>query len=231
MRAIILAGGNGSRLKKYNFQNTGVPKPMLKIGDQPLLEITVRRLRKHGFKRITIMTHYMADIIETHFNKLGLPEVEFARSKEGLGTASPIALISDLKETFLVVNGDLLTDIDYSSLFKFHQQSGNVMTLATYFDPAEDRGGLIVKDGLVKRYVENEALQDMSTSIWVCEPGVLENIPKNKPFNLDDLINKVAEKEKVSAFKSLNLNLIDIGYDDRYERACLKFEKNKHLFT
>ncbi|MDQ6804104.1 MAG: sugar phosphate nucleotidyltransferase, partial [Actinomycetota bacterium] len=129
-RAIILAGGVGARLRPYT---TVLPKPLMPIGDRPVLDIIVRQLHRSRFARITVATGYLAELIEAFFrdgSAYGIP-IDYFRETEPLGTVGALALIEGLDEDFIVMNGDVLTDIDYQALLARHRESGAVGTIAT----------------------------------------------------------------------------------------------------
>ncbi len=128
---MILAGGEGTRLRPYT---TVLPKPLMPIGDRPVLDIVVRQLKAHGFERITIATGYLAELIEAFFrdgSSYGIP-IDYFREHEPLGTVGALALIDGLADDdLLVMNGDVLTDIDYGALLERHRGSDAAATIAT----------------------------------------------------------------------------------------------------
>src|SRR3954454_5022503 len=130
-RAVILAGGLGTRLRPYT---TVLPKPLMPVGDRPVLDIVVRQLRRDGFDRITIATGYLAELIEAIFRdgeRYGIP-IDYFREEEPLGTVGALALLDGLDDDFLVINGDVLTDISYGNLLEHHRSSAAVATIATH---------------------------------------------------------------------------------------------------
>ena len=130
-RAVILAGGEGTRLRPYT---TVLPKPLMPIGDRPVLDIVMRQLKAHGFERVTIATGYLAELIEAFFRdgqEYGIA-IDYYREHEPLGTVGALALIEDLaEEDVLVMNGDVLTDIDYGALLERHRAGDAAATIAT----------------------------------------------------------------------------------------------------
>lgn len=129
-RAVILAGGQGMRLRPYTAV---IPKPLMPVGDRPVLDIVVRQLKHAGFERITIATGYLAELIEAFFGdgaNYGI-SIDYFRETEPLGTVGSLALIDGLDEDFLVMNGDTLTDTNYSALLERHTRSGAAATIAT----------------------------------------------------------------------------------------------------
>ena len=120
MQAVILAGGKGTRLLPYT---TVLPKPLLPIGDMPILEIIIRQLKKYGINDVIISVGYLAGLIETFFgdgNKLGV-DITYSMENEPLGTAGPLSLIDNFNETFLLMNGDVLTSLNYNKFIDYHR--------------------------------------------------------------------------------------------------------------
>ena len=131
MQAIILAGGKGRRLLPYT---TVLPKPLMPIGDYPIIEVILRQLKHAGFNRISISTGYLHELIHAYLDSnktLGL-KIEYSHEETPLGTIGPLRLIDNLEDTFLVMNGDILTDLDYRKLVESHKKRGAIATVATY---------------------------------------------------------------------------------------------------
>ena len=133
MQAIILAGGKGTRLKPYT---TVFPKPMLPVGDLPIIEIIIKQLVYHGFKDIIISLGYLGHLLEIYFKdekkiQKGA-KIRFVTELKPLGTAGPISLVKNLEDDFLVINGDILTTMNYTDFFKNHKEKKGVMTIAMY---------------------------------------------------------------------------------------------------
>ena len=131
MRAVILAGGKGMRLKPYTVT---MPKPLVPVGEEPILKILLQNLRRQGVREATVCVNHMADLIEAYFgdgSKLGI-SVKYSHELQPLGTAAPIKLIKNLPDDFLVMNGDLLTDLSFQQLFQEHKNNDAIMTIATH---------------------------------------------------------------------------------------------------
>ena len=129
-RVIIMAGGEGARLRPYTAV---LPKPLMPIGDRPVLDIVIRQLRAAGFGRVTIATGYLAELIEAFFRdgeSYGVP-IDYFRERKPLGTVGALALLDGLDAPFLVMNGDVLTDMDYTAMFEHHIASGAAATIAS----------------------------------------------------------------------------------------------------
>lgn len=131
MRAVILAGGRGTRLAPYT---TILPKPLMPIGDKPILDIVIRQLRHYGFTDITLAVGYLAELLMAYFgngDRFGV-NIQYSREEQPLGTAGPIALVDGLVEPFLVMNGDVLTTLNFRELMAYHRSSDAIATIATY---------------------------------------------------------------------------------------------------
>jgi NDP-sugar pyrophosphorylase family protein len=129
MQAVILAGGKGRRLRPYT---TVLPKPLMPLGDMPIIEVVLRQLAASGFDQVTVAVGYLAELLMAYCgdgSKFGL-ELRYSREEEPLGTAGPLALIDGLDDTFLVMNGDVLTSLDLRGLVQQHRASGAAATTA-----------------------------------------------------------------------------------------------------
>jgi len=129
-RAVILAGGRGARLAPYT---SVLPKPLMPIGERAILEIVVEQLEAHGVKDITFCVGYLSHLIRTVFDNRanGHVNIRYVHERELLGTAGPLRLVDGLEETFIVMNGDVLTTLDYRNLVRHHRETGNAITIAT----------------------------------------------------------------------------------------------------
>ncbi len=231
MRAVILAGGKGTRLSPYT---TIFPKPLMPIGDMPILEIVIRQLAKHGIQDITLAVGYLAELIMAYCGdgeKFGV-KLNYSREEHPLGTAGPITLIPNLEETFLVMNGDLLTTIDYSAMWKYHRERGAIATLASYSREVKiDLGVVQSEDGWVKNYIEKPTYQyAVSTGIYIFEPAVLKYVARDVRFDLPDLVLRLMRAdEKVNVY-NFNGYWLDIGRHDDYDSAVQEFAANRKEF-
>ena len=127
-RAIILAGGKGTRLKPYSI---ALPKPLVPVGETPILEIIIKQLISYGFDHITLAVNHMADIIEAFFGdgaKWNI-KIDYSLEETPLSTMGPLTLIDNLPDNFLIMNGDILTDLDFNRLYKNHVDNGNTFTI------------------------------------------------------------------------------------------------------
>lgn len=229
MRAIILAGGKGTRLLPYT---TVIPKPLMPVGDRPILELIIRQLKHYGFSRVTMAVGHLSELIEAYFgngNKHGI-KIDYSREDEPLGTIGSLSLIDNLESTFLVMNGDVLTDLDYLKLVEFHQKNHAAGTIATYNKEVKVDLGVLEMDGdfRLKQYVEKPTLKyDVSMGIYMFEPEILEFIEPNKYLDFPDLVlTLIKANKKVMAFP-FDGYWLDIGRHDDYVRAQEEYETLK----
>jgi NDP-sugar pyrophosphorylase family protein len=232
MKAIILAGGKGTRLHPYT---TLFPKPLLPIGNVPILEIIIKQLKKAGFSDITLAVSYLAELIHAYFGKgekLGI-KLNYSREDKPLGTAAPLTLIESLKDTFLVMNGDVLTTLNFRDLVEFHQKHKPIVTIATALKTINIDFGIVKanEENEVITYVEKPEMKYLvSMGIYIFEPTILKYIKKGKYLDIPDLINKLLKnRERVKNYVSDDYWL-DIGRKEDYEKAVNYYNKNKNIF-
>ena len=168
MQAIILAGGKGTRLKPFT---NNIPKPLVSLGDQPILEIVLKQLKSFGIDNITIAVNHLAKLIQAFFDdgsSLGI-NITYSEEDQILGTAGPIRIVHDLEDNFIVMNGDILTNLKYNDLFLSHIKNKNLATIATFKKKFYiDLGVLIIEDGRFCDYIEKPTyLYDVSMGVYV----------------------------------------------------------------
>jgi NDP-sugar pyrophosphorylase family protein len=231
MRAVILAGGKGTRLAPYT---TIFPKPLMPIDDMPILEIVIRQLAHHGIKDITLAVGHLAELLMAYFGdgtKFGV-NIDYSREDEPLGTAGPISLISDLNETFLVMNGDLLATLDYSAMWKYHKERCAMATLASHRrDIKIDLGVIESEDGWIKDYIEKPTYHYLvSTGIYIFEPEILQYIKKGGHLDLPELVLRLLRQgQKVNVYH-FDGYWLDIGRHDDYDTAIQEFMIHRSEF-
>jgi len=232
MQAIILAGGKGRRLMPYT---TVLPKPLMPIGDYPIIEVILRQLKHSGFGRAIICTGYLHELIHAYLdsNRTHCPDILYTHEETPLGTIGPIRLIQNLDDAFLVMNGDILTDINYNDLIESHWKSGAVATVATYKRDVHIDFGVLDKDEECKIIAFREKPTyyfDVSMGIYVFSKRILDYIPFNTPFGFDQLMYALIDKkEGVNSYLHKGYWL-DIGRPDDYERSIDEFERCKDRF-
>ena len=228
-RAIILAGGKGTRLKPYTIS---LPKPLVPVGDMPILEIIIRQLTKNGFDHITITVNHMADIIRAFCgdgSKWGT-KIDYSLEDKPLSTMGPLKLINDLPENFLVMNGDVLTDLDLEVFYNEHIKEQNIFTISAYSrDQKVDYGVLEVgNDHKLDNFVEKPTTRYIvSTGVYMANKKILDYIPENQLYGFDHLMLDLIKFQHPATVKVHSGYWLDIGRPDDYEKACTDFEGNK----
>jgi NDP-sugar pyrophosphorylase family protein len=234
-RAVILAGGLGTRLRPYT---TVLPKPLMPVGDRPILDIVIRQLARARFDRITIATGYLAELIEAFFgngSRYGVA-IDYFREDQPLGTVGALSLIDGLDQDFLVMNGDILTDIDYAALLERHRSGGQSATIAAHqreiqvslgvmrFDQADD-------PTVVTGYIEKPTYAYVaSMGVYCFAPSVRDHIPPGQRLDFPDLVLRLIEAgETVRAWRSED-HWLDIGRHDDYEQAQDEFNQLRDVF-
>jgi len=231
-RAIILAGGKGTRLRPYTIV---LPKPLMPLGDYPILEIIVRQLAAAGFDHITMTVNHQADIIKSFFRtgeKWGV-KIDYSLEDQPLSTMGPLSLIDDLPDNFLVMNGDILTDLDYETFYNDHVTQQNIFTISSYVREQVNLYGVLETD-------ENNKLIDfkekpitrfeVSMGIYILNKAIMDFIPYNKPYGFDHLMLDLIAAEKNAKVRPFKGYWLDIGRPDDYMVAIDEFEKNKSAF-
>lgn len=234
-KAVILAGGKGSRLGPYT---TVLPKPLLPVGDRAILDVVVRQLRGYGFDDLTFAVGYLAHLIRAVFSdgaEHGV-SIKYHEEEEPLGTAGALGSIDGLDDTFLSMNGDVMTALDYGEVFDIHREAGNILTIACHRRVVRSDYGVIHTDGLlgetrrVTGYEEKpEIPYTVSMGVYVAEPAVLEYIESGKYLDIPSLVlNLIAAGEQVGSYLYEGYWL-DIGRHEDYERAIVEYEELKHM--
>lgn len=229
MRAVVLAGGLGTRLRPYT---TVLPKPLMPIGDRPVIDIIVRQLKRYGFERVTVSTGYLAELIEVFLGdgaKYGV-SIDYYRETEPLGTVGSLAMIDDLDGDFLVMNGDILTDLDYGRLISEHRDTDAALTIATCVREVEISLGVPeLGDGdgtRVTGFVEKPRLDyQASMGVFCMSRRAVAQIEQGEHLHLPELVLRlIGRGEVVRAWPSTNYWL-DMGQHDDYEQAVAEFER------
>lgn len=233
LRAVILAGGRGTRLLPYTAI---LPKPLMPIDDMPILEVVIRQLGNAGIRDITLAVGYLSSLLEAYFGTGSKWDVRirYSHEDEPLGTAGPLALLSsDLDDTFIVMNGDLLTTLDYVSMVRFHHEQGAVVTVGLFDKEVHIDLGVIETNshGRVIGYVEKPTLHyQVSMGLYVMEPQVLRYIPLDRRFDLPDLVRAlIADGAPVVGYH-FNGYWLDIGRQEDYIKAVELFQKERTSF-
>ncbi|MBK8430847.1 MAG: NTP transferase domain-containing protein [Chloroflexi bacterium] len=224
-KAIILAGGLGTRLAPYT---TVFPKPLMPLGNHPILEVIICQLREHGFTDITLAVGYLAHLLQTYFgdgSRFGV-NIHYSFEEEPLGTAGPLKLVENLTEPFLVMNGDVLTNLNYSELYAHHLLHDAAATISIYPKKVKIDLGVLELDenSQVRRYIEKPTYSyDVSMGIYILSPETLRYIPANQRYDLPTLVEHLmADGERVSAYHCKG-EWLDIGRPDDYAHAVEQY--------
>lgn len=232
MQAIILAGGKGRRLLPYT---TVLPKPLMPIGEYSILEVILRQLKHAGFNNITISTGYLHELIYAYItsNKSLDLKISYTHEEKPLGTIGPLRLIKKLDDHFLVMNGDILTDLDYTALIAAHKKKKAIATVATYQRDTHIDFGVLDKDSenRITGFREKPTFHfDVSMGVYIFSKKILEYVPENEPFGFDQLMYALTDS-KAPVFSYPHIGYwLDIGRPDDYARSIEEFEKYKDRF-
>lgn len=226
MKAIVLAGGKGTRLAPYTKI---LPKPLMPIGDMPILEILLRQMKRAGIDEVILTVGHLSGLMKAFFQDgkdLGV-SIRYSYEEKPLGTAGPLSLIDGLQDTFLVANGDVLTTLPLGNLVETHRQSGAIATIATHARKVHVDLGVIQFDGdrTVTGYIEKPTFEfQVSMGIYVFEPKVLDYIEYNAYLDFPDLVLRmIAAGEHVIGYP-FHGYWQDLGRPDDYEQAVQDFE-------
>jgi NDP-mannose synthase len=231
LRAVILAGGQGTRMRPFT---TVLPKPLLPIGGVPVLELILRRLAACDFRRIELSVGHLGALIQSYFETgAALPdhlELSYHWEDEPLGTAGALKLIEPGDEPFLVMNGDVITNLDYAALMAFHREQGASVTIAGISHQVTMELGVIEHEGNeIVGYREKPSMDfKVSMGVYVCDPSVIMHVPDG-PFDFPDLVKKlIAAGERVALYPFEGV-WFDIGTVAEYERALAQIEAHPEL--
>lgn len=232
MKAVILAGGKGTRLAPYTQV---LPKPLMPIGDMPILEVILRQIKMAGIKDVVLTVGHLSELLRAFFqdgSRLGL-DISYSYEDSPLGTAGPVAFVPDLNETFLVTNGDVLSTLRLDELFRFHKEQGAMATIATHHRSVKIDLGVIQWNGNaeIKGYIEKPSYDySVSMGIYVFEPEVLSYIPKGKYYDFPELVKKLIQAgEKVVGYQ-FDGYWQDLGRPDDYMSATQDFDSMRSQF-
>jgi len=197
-RAIILAGGKGTRLKPFTRI---LPKPLMPIGKFTILEIVIRQLKYYGFEHITITVNHQAKLIKAFFGngeKFNVI-IDYVLEQKPLGTMGPLRGIKNLPENFLVMNGDILTDLNFNKLYRIHIENKNLFTISSYKRKELIDYGLLEtnkSENLIKFVEKPHKIYQVSMGIYILRKNILKYIPRNKFFGFDNLMYKLLKLKK-----------------------------------
>jgi dTDP-glucose pyrophosphorylase len=226
--AVVMAGGLGERLRPFTAT---VPKPLLLVGNQPILERVLRQLQTHGFRHVFLSVNFMADKIQGYFQSgsaFGL-KLSYLKETQPLGTAGALALLPQRpQQPFVVMNADLLTELSYSSLLDFHAAEKAALTVCVCSHETQIPYGVLELDGARVVSIVEKPKQTVfiNAGIYAVEPRCLDLIPQDTPFDMPSLIQSLlARGEKVASFP-ITESWLDIGQLHDYQRAIMQaFQK------
>jgi NDP-mannose synthase len=232
MHVAILAGGRGVRLRPYT---TALPKPLMPIGEEyAILDIILQQLRVQGFTRITLAIGHLGSLIRAFVgdgSRWSL-EVDYSEEERPLYTIGPVLNFLDrLPEHFIVMNGDVLTDLNYAELLDFHINSHAPLTVATYERNVKiDFGTLETVNGHIVRFQEKPTLHyRVSMGVYAMSRKTLAAYPRNVPFGFDDLVlDLLARGQKPRAYE-FDGYWLDIGRPEDYDEANRTFEEYRSI--
>jgi len=234
MKAVILAGGKGTRLAPYT---TVLPKPLVPVGDYPILEIIIRQLIHHNFKEVTLMVGYLSELIKAYFiqrpsitNKIN---INYIGEETPTGTAGSLAWLEGMDDAFLVMNGDVLTTLDYTDIIKYHHDHNNMLTIAMHKKEVKiDLGVLELNDtNNVIGYLEKPVMNyNVSMGIYIYNPKALEFIKKGEYLDFPTLAMDLVNRGYSVMGYDNDAKWLDIGRIEDFHNATEAFEKHKNLF-
>jgi len=226
--AVILAGGKGTRLYPY----TAVfPKPLMPIGDFPILEIVIRQLSSAGFGRIILAVNHQAEIIKAYFEngeRWGV-SIEYSLEKIPLSTMGPLKLIDNLPDDFLVMNGDIVTDLDYRMFYENHVSTGNLFTISSYRREIRSEYGVLEINGdKLVGFNEKPILSfDVSMGIYMVNNRILDLIPAGQTYGFDNLMHDLIKQNTPASIVPFSGYWLDIGRPEDYVQAVEEFDSMK----
>jgi dTDP-glucose pyrophosphorylase/CBS domain-containing protein len=220
MRAVIMAGGYGTRLLPLTEDT---PKPMLTLGDRPLLEIIVDQLKEAGIRQVNVATHYKSEAISEHFKNgegFGV-DISYVREDQPLGTAGALSLLEESDDPLLVINGDILTRVDFRAMLDFHREHQAELTIGVREYEFRVPYGVIETDGVsVKGFSEKPVVrQFINAGIYLLNPAVRKLIPNGQPYDIPELIQFLIDNGHCVVCFPIREYWLDIGQSDDYNQA------------
>jgi len=226
-KVVLMAGGLGTRLRPLTNE---IPKPLLKVGGKPIIETIIRSFSKYGFKHFILSVNYRSEMFESYFgdgSKLGVT-IEYVHESKRLGTAGALSLMREkLQDDFFVMNGDLLTNVNFDSLLKFHLENQAEATMCVReYDFQVPYGVVDIKNGRIQA-IKEKPVQTffVSAGIYVLSPRILKYIPDDSFYDMPTLFEELIAKDMRVISFPLKEYWLDIGRVEEYERANLEYRK------
>lgn len=228
LSGVIMAGGFGTRLRPLTDD---LPKPMLPMGDRPLMQRTVEKFQAAGIRNISVTTHYMPEKIMDYFGdgaEFGV-DINYVHETQPLGTAGALGLIDQPNEPLLVINGDILTEVDFRAMLSHHQKYQAMITVAVRQYAFQVPYGVIQCEGPHVRQLQEKPSYNflVNAGIYLLEPNVYQYIPNNQRFDMTDLIQAVLEEQGTVISFPIVEYWLDIGQHADYEQAQKDLESGK----
>jgi NDP-sugar pyrophosphorylase family protein len=230
VRAVILAGGKGTRLKPYTIT---LPKPLVPVGGElPVLEIVIRQLGKAGFDHITLAVNHMANLVMAFFgdgSRWGT-KIDYSLEETPLSTIGPLTLIPDLPADFLVMNGDILCDLNFAEFYRYHVAQGNDVTVSVYKRTAKIDFGVLKygPNNIATECVEKPVYHfDVSMGVYCLSREIIDQLEKGQPYGFDNLMIDGIRKRKKIGVKSFDGFWLDLGRPEDFDIANEKYEELK----
>lgn len=230
MKAVIMGGGKGTRLAPFT---SVLPKPLIPIGDYPILEIIICQLRKAGFTEIIITLGYLAHLFEAYFNdghRLGV-KITYTHEDKPLGTVGPLTLIEGLNEPFLMMNGDVLTNLDFADLYHYHIERNAIVTMALYPKEVNIDFGVIEIDAeshILSSHEKPHFTYLINMGIYVVSPQAVNLIPHNQFYSFMDLVEDLQARGDPLYGYPFNGDWMDVGRIDDFASAAEKYQYLAH---
>jgi dTDP-glucose pyrophosphorylase len=220
LRAVVMAGGFGTRLRPLTEE---LPKPMLPVGSRPLLELIVEQLKNAGIRQVNVATHYRGDVITDHFKdgeKFGV-EIRYVREDQPLGTAGALSLLEESDEPLLVINGDILTRVDFRAMHTFHREHKAELTVAVRQYEFSVPYGVVLTEGVAVTGISEKPLvkQFINAGIYLLNSAVMRLIPNGQPYDIPDLIDLLVRQNRSVVCFPVREYWLDIGKADQYDQA------------
>lgn len=221
MKAVIQSGGKGTRLRPYTMI---LPKPLMPVGSRPVLELLLKWLRRHGTRHAYITTGHLGHLIRSYCGDGAQWDLKitYTEEPEPLGTVGALSLLrEELDDTFLMLNGDVLTDLNLNAFIAAHRQHGGILTIATVRRVVQVQFGILESNGgWVTSFREKPSLTHViSTGVYCMEPAILDHIPGGVPFGFDDLMYTALEQGLPVRMFSHDGLWLDVGTVDDFRRA------------
>ena len=226
LTAVVMAGGSGTRLRPLTDD---LPKPMLPVGDRPLLELIIEQLYQAGIRRVNLTTHYKREVIADHFGDgrgFGV-EIQYVEEDQPLGTAGALALLERPDKPLLVINGDIVTRVDFRTMLDFHREHGADMTVAVRPHEFQVPYGVVETDGVTVTNITEKPMvrHFINAGIYLLNPEVCSYIPSDEPFDMPELITKLVSEGLCVVSFPIHEYWLDIGQVEDYQRAKEDAEK------